>query len=162
MLIGICSDTHGRTDALRKGLAIFDAAGIDRMVHCGDVGGTEVFDLLVGRQAWFVWGNTDFPDAATRAYLQTVGLPIPSRPPLLLEWADKTLAVYHGHEGAFDHAGYHPEVDYVLHGHTHLRRDDRLGQTRFINPGALHRARVKSVATLDLTTDTLTFHELDG
>ena len=161
MLIGICSDSHGRAAALRQGLAIFDRAGVERIIHCGDVGGMEAFDLLVGRQAWFVWGNTDLPDAATRAYLETVGLALPPKPPLLLNWADKRIAVFHGHEAAFERCDGSARFDYVLHGHTHLRRDDRRGQVRFINPGALHRARVKTVATLDLTTDALTFCELD-
>lgn len=160
MLIGICSDTHGRTSTLRQALAVFDAAGVERLVHCGDVGGMDVFDLLAGRPVWFVWGNTDVPNAGIYAYLETVGLPVPPRPPLLLDWAGKRLAVFHGHEAAFERPDGLGRLDYVLHGHTHLRRDDRLGPVRIINPGALHRARVKTVATLDLTSDTLAFHEL--
>ena len=41
--------------------------------------------------------------------------------------------------------------DYLLQGHTHVPHDQRIGRTRLINPGALHRARTKTVATLDLT-----------
>jgi predicted phosphodiesterase len=47
--------------------------------------------------------------------------------------------------------------DYLLHGHTHVKRDERVGRTRVINPGALHRAREKTVAVLDTATDMLTF-----
>ena len=49
------------------------------------------------------------------------------------------------------------EHDYLLHGHTHVRRDERVGKVRIINPGALHRAREKTVAVLDTDTDRLTF-----
>jgi predicted phosphodiesterase len=47
--------------------------------------------------------------------------------------------------------------DYLLHGHSHLTRDERVGRTRIINPGALHRAREKTVALLDTATDALKF-----
>ncbi len=47
--------------------------------------------------------------------------------------------------------------DYLLQGHTHVRHDERIGKTRVINPGALHRAREKTVALLDTATDRLVF-----
>lgn len=49
------------------------------------------------------------------------------------------------------------EPDYLLYGHSHVA-DDRLdGATRWINPGALHRTAVPSVALLDLLADDLRF-----
>lgn len=160
MLVGICSDTHNHREMLRRALAIFDRAGVERVIHCGDVGGQLVFDELVGRQVWFVWGNTDVPSPGLRAYLQTVDLPTPSSVPLMLEWAGRSIAVFHGHEPDFRSAPQTLDVDYILCGHTHARRDQRLGRVRIINPGALHRARPRTVATLDLAADELTFHEV--
>ena len=40
--------------------------------------------------------------------------------------------------------------DFLFYGHTHVAEEHRTGPTRVINPGALHRARVKSVLVLDL------------
>ncbi|RLS46748.1 MAG: metallophosphoesterase, partial [Planctomycetota bacterium] len=48
-------------------------------------------------------------------------------------------------------------VDYLLHGHTHVCRDERHGATRIINPGALHRASEFTVALLDTDSDELQF-----
>jgi predicted phosphodiesterase len=48
-----------------------------------------------------------------------------------------------------------------LHGHTHVARDERLGPLRVINPGALQRAAVHTVATLDLRTDQVGFWRVD-
>jgi len=42
-----------------------------------------------------------------------------------------------------------------------VREDTRFGQTRLINPGALSRAAVKTVAILDVTLDELTFFQVD-
>ncbi len=161
MLLGICSDTHGRGLITRRAVALFDRLGVERIIHCGDVGGQAVFDELVGRSVRFVWGNTDSPDTGLLAYLQGVGIPAPDGVPLKLAWADRRIAVYHGHEPAFARAHRSTDVDYVLHGHTHVRRDDRMGAVRLINPGALHRARAKTVAMLDLATGALRFHVID-
>ena len=48
-------------------------------------------------------------------------------------------------------------VAYLCHGHTHATRDERLGPTRVINPGALFRARRHTVAVLDLARDEVSF-----
>ena len=95
-----------------------------------------------------------------RAYLRSVGLPEPDGVPLRLNWADKRIAVYHGHEPGFRQAPQALEVDYILHGHTHTQSDHRVGSVRVINPGALHRAAPCTVATLDLRSDALTVHEI--
>jgi predicted phosphodiesterase len=70
------------------------------------------------------------------------------------------ILVFHGHEPGFARALGTQGADYVLHGHTHVTRDERIGKTRIINPGALCRAAKKTVATLDLAADVLTFHDL--
>jgi putative phosphoesterase len=56
---------------------------------------------------------------------------------------------------------HRPPLDYVFHGHTHRRDDYREAGMRIINPGALHRAAVKTVALLDLSTDDLRFIEVN-
>ena len=160
MLLGILSDSHGEHRPVGEAMRLFDGLGVEYVIHCGDVGGTAVLDHFAGRRCGFVWGNMDLVNGGVRSYLNSVGLPPPSRPPLQLELDGKILWVFHGHERGFHKAVRAGEADYILHGHTHLARDERVGRTRVINPGALHRARPKTVATLDLTTDTLHFHEI--
>jgi len=161
LLIGILSDSHGRYPAVRRAIAHFDSLGVAYLIHCGDVGGTEVFDELAGRPCTFVWGNTDDPDNALDVYLKTVGLPVPAKVPVIVELGGKRFAVFHGHERSFRNAPYTMEVDYILHGHTHQPRDQRQNGTRIINPGALCRANPRTVATLETETDELTFHEIE-
>ena len=55
------------------------------------------------------------------------------------------------------------QFPYVCHGHTHRLRDDRIGDVRVINPGALNHPRNPrhpTIAVLDTATDTLTIHDL--
>ena len=160
MLIGILSDSHGRYRPVRRAVELFDRLGVEHVIHCGDIGGIPVFDELLGRPLTFVWGNMDFPDTAQFAYLETAGIRPPGDVPVLVTLGGKRFAVFHGHEQAFRRAVQELSVDYILHGHTHAARDERLGDVRIINPGALHRARRKTVATLDTAADALTFHTI--
>ena len=160
MLIGILSDSHGHARPVRAAVALFDRLGVEHIVHCGDIGGTDVLEELVGRRCTLVWGNTDFPAGGILAFAQAAGLPTPQPGPVQLSLDGKSIAVFHGHERGFEAACVSWEGDYLLHGHTHERRDERIGRTRIVNPGALHRARPKTVATLDTTPDELVFHEI--
>jgi putative phosphoesterase len=160
MLIGIMSDSHGRAHAVRAAVALFDQMGVAHIIHCGDVGGIEVFDELAGRDLTFVWGNTDFPAGGLLAYLHSVRIAVPDAAPVRLTLDGRSFAVFHGHEPGFEFAHDQLDVDYILHGHTHEQRDDRAASTRIINPGALHRAKRKTVATLDTADDVLTFHDI--
>ncbi len=160
LIVGILSDSHGDHGIVARAMALFDSLAVEHLIHCGDVGGQSVFDELVGRALTFVWGNTDYPPPILCAYVESVGFDLPSAEPTRVDLDGKRFAVFHGHEFGFDDAIGTLDVDYILHGHTHCQRDDRCGAQRIINPGALHRARRKTVATLDTATDQLTFHEI--
>lgn len=160
LLIGILSDSHNREVGVRRAVALFDSLGVGHIIHCGDIGGMGVFDHLIGRPCTFVWGNTDRLDRGLSEYLRSVGMELPTHIPTRIDLDGKRFAVYHGHEPGFDHALVNLEVDYILHGHSHRARDERIGSRRIINPGALYQARMKTVATLDTADDVLTFHEI--
>lgn len=172
MILGLLSDTHGQSERAANAIALLKEHGATAFVHCGDLCGEGVMESLAGERAWFVWGNCDLPDAGMRACAAGLGLPLPQGVPLRLEVDGRRLAVFHGHEREFGPvyrllagetatapAGFEG-VDYVLYGHTHVKNDLRLGSLRIINPGALHRAKPYTVATLDLQSDELQFHQV--
>lgn len=160
MLLGILSDSHGDVAAVRRALNIFDKLGVELLVHCGDVGGQDVFAEFVGRSFRFVWGNTDVPTHGLRAFLNSVALPLPESSPLMLLQGGMRIAVFHGHEPAFPTAHRHLKTNYIFHGHTHVARDENMGNVRVINPGALHRAPVKTVASLETESNKVQFHQI--
>ncbi|PIY60138.1 hypothetical protein COY95_03330, partial [Candidatus Woesearchaeota archaeon CG_4_10_14_0_8_um_filter_47_5] len=49
------------------------------------------------------------------------------------------------------------KYDYVLTGHTHEIRDEKIGSTRVINPGGHYYGNEGTVAVLDLNTDSVEF-----
>jgi putative phosphoesterase len=157
VLLGILSDTHGRREAARAGIELLRAGGAKFLIHCGDVGDEDIFDLLAGGDppAAFVWGNNDFDRQNLARYAMSIGvtcLDVSGS----LELDGKKIAVTHG-----DHGGLVRKVldaqdhDYLLVGHSHVPSDKRVGRVRVINPGALHRAAAKTVALLDLANDEL-------
>jgi uncharacterized protein len=160
MLIGILSDSHGDAAATAEAIRLLEARGAEHLVHCGDLCSEQVLDELAGHPCTFVWGNCDAPRPALRRYVERLGLAWPE-PPVILELAGKRIAVFHGHERSFAAAAERDDLDYVLYGHTHKYADRRIGRVRFINPGALYRARVKTVALLNLKNDRLDLLQLE-
>lgn len=133
-----------------------------------------MFEQFRGDRFSFVWGNTDIHDAPIEAEIAARGFTLPAVVPLRIRVGDASIAVYHGHEREFASiAGIFasmdtqrarqilPEVQYVLYGHTHEAADLRVGHLRLINPGALQRARVYTVATLDVQVGTVRFWRVD-
>ncbi len=161
MLLGVLSDSHGDAATTARAIAMLEARGATRLIHCGDICGDAVLSEFTGHPIVFVWGNCDAPSAATRRLVKALGLPWPEGP-VELEIAGRRIAVFHGHEPAFDAAVRDGQYHYVFHGHTHRFRDERVNGCRVINPGALHRAAVKTVALLNVDTDELAFIRVDN
>ncbi len=157
MILGILSDTHDHADAMAAGVAALRAAGAKFLLHCGDIGGAAMLDHLADLPAAVVWGNNDFDRAALQRHAQDLGL----------QWCGafgeltldgKRIALTHGDDSRLiDRIIKEQRHDYLFVGHSHVKADGRSGCVRTINPGALHRAKEKTVATLDLSSDMLRF-----
>lgn len=167
MLLGILSDTHGHVQRSAAAAQLLLEAGVESVVHCGDIGSEAVLVELasvfgpahVGVSA--VLGNVDWMADGLMAFPASTGVAVVGQR-AEVDLAGKRGVVLHGHEArALRNALHSGEYDYVFTGHTHVKQDERFGKTRLINPGAVYRAAEPSIATLDVTTDTLTFIALD-
>ena len=162
MVIGILSDSHDKIPALQAAIKVLLANGAQMLIHCGDLGGEQAIDCLAGHDAAFVWGNCDWDRRGLDEYARSVGVRCLGTGGCL-DLDGKRVCVTHGDEPpTIQRLLADPETNYLLMGHTHQRRDERVGHVRVINPGALHRANVKTVALLDLTNDRLTVLEVKG
>jgi hypothetical protein len=156
MRIGILSDTHGRLPTAKAAMELLVAAGCEMFIHCGDVGSRDILDLLAGLNSSFVFGNTDYDRDALAGYAETISVRCLQTGGTIL-CDGKKLAVTHGDEPDMLQELLAKNPDYLFTGHTHVAKDIQQGKTRWINPGALQRAPVKSVAVLDLANDRLEF-----
>lgn len=137
-VIGLISDTHGllRSD-------VFTAlAGVDLILHAGDVGGEDILDELAAiAPVHAVYGNTD-----------------PAGHPRLEARIDRdvdgvTIHVSHGHEVGSPTpekllAAY--EADVIVYGHTHKALIARHGERLVVNPGAAGPRRFHLLPTIGL------------
>ena len=156
-MIGIVSDTHGNRENALAALDVLHERGIETVIHCGDVGNIDVVSAFAGLDAWFVLGNVDRDfQSLSRSVSEVVG---PGRLAMThtIERGGKTFGICHGHTNALDRFIEADEVNYVVCGHTHKRRDERIGSLRVINPGALGglKRQSRSFAVLDEKSDRL-------
>ncbi len=118
MRIAVISDTHDRVPPQLPALI----AEADEIWHLGDVCHEFVLDELraIGPSMKVVRGNCD----SCMAWPLT----------LVLERANFKIQLVH-----IPPALAPPGTDLLLHGHTHVPRDEMVVATRFLNPGCLTR-----------------------
>lgn len=162
MIVGILSDTHGRADAANAAVKLLLEHGAQQLIHCGDVGDPAVLDAMTLVPATFVFGNNDWDRAALRRYASDLGITCGDNA-IELQLDGKRALLTHGDDaGLVQRAIDQQQVDYLMVGHSHRRHDERFGRLRLINPGALFRAREKTVALLDVASDVLQFLTVTG
>jgi putative phosphoesterase len=161
MRIGVLSDTHNNISNLLQALRLFQEEQITTLVHCGDMTNITTAQQMAGFDVIYVNGNMDNSAAAVNDTLwfmnpnsEVTGDVFSGR------LGGVKIGATHGHRpGKLDkliHSGGHA---FVFTGHTHRRRDERIGKTRVINPGALGGARYepRGVAIVDLDQDDVRF-----
>ncbi|MHC4295349.1 MAG: metallophosphoesterase family protein [Planctomycetota bacterium] len=168
MKIGLISDSHGRAKRLCAALRELVERGVDVIVHCGDIGGTECIELLADAapQAYAVTGNMDRGIDALRQVAGDTGVNFATEVLEVPLGDGRSLGVTHGNDprilGELIAAG---QFCYICHGHTHRFRDEWMGGIRVINPGALAHPRYPrhpTAAVLDTDTDALQCIDLTG
>jgi putative phosphoesterase len=124
MLVGLVSDTH----SLIRPEVFTALAGVDLILHAGDVGGSNVLvELGAIAPIQAVYGNTDGPGDPNL------------RGRLLIDVDGLSIHVSHGHEVGSPTpekllARY--DADVIVFGHTHKPLVERSGSRLVVNPGA--------------------------
>jgi putative phosphoesterase len=130
MLVGILSDTHDMLDAVRDAVDLFQARGVDAVIHGGDIVAPFCLKILVntGLPVHGVFGNND----GERAGLARL-LPALTDGPLDVELGGRRFRVIHDLASLGANGG--EGADVVLSGHTHRVLNERRGDALFLNPG---------------------------
>jgi hypothetical protein len=148
-MIGVVSNSTGRADSLATAVEVFHASGVQTVVHCGDIGGRHVLDVLKGFDALFVWGDRDTDRMGLMRYGRNLGL---SCLGLFgdFEYDDKRIVVTHGDDWKLvKKLCEEQQYDYVLCGHELGAEDRIVGRTRVLNPGSLYGGAAKSAMLFD-------------
>ena len=156
-MIGIISDTHENEEATKKAVKIFRDKNAEFAVHCGDIISPAMLEHFKGLKMKSVFGNNDGEKEGLNKMAQELGFG-EIKEELEFEHKGKKFYVYHGiNEEKLDSIIQSNKYDYVLTGHTHIKKDGKAGGTRVINPGALFRIYPYTIAMLDAEKDELEF-----
>ncbi len=162
MKIGIVSDTHDNFGNLEVALGLLRLEEVVTLLHCGDVCRPHIVIQMSDFDTWIAQGNMDRYTGMAQTVEEVFGTG-------RLAWVHKpvldgySIAMIHGdNEEALNNLISSGQYDYVFHGHTHRRRDQLIGRTRVINPGALGGTYRQSYSfcILDLKTGESRFIEL--
>ena len=150
MRVGIVSDTHGHVALTRNAVRMFESLEVEHVLHCGDIGSTDIEALFTQWPTDIVFGNSDTEQKPLRAAIKAAGLTCQG------EFGDfelegSRIALVHSHDrrrfaGAVGSGRY----DIVCYGHTHVAEIAQREDTLLINPGAVFRANPHTVALLVL------------
>lgn len=141
--IGIISDTHGllRPEALRC------LAGVDHIVHGGDIGNPDIITSL----------RRIAPVTAIRGNVDTAGWANEFPATEMVRLAGRSIFILHDLKDLRidPHA---LGIDAVVSGHSHVPKLETVDGVLFLNPGSAGRRRFKlpiTLATIDVTADGL-------
>lgn len=142
MRVGIVSDTHG----LLRSELFHVFAGVDHILHAGDVGPADLLtELEAIAPVTAVWGNTD-------------GWEVRKRVPEIaeVELDGVSVVVLHGMQlgspTAERAAAAYPDAGLLVFGHSHKAIIRQVGTTLAVNPGSAGPVRFRDPITCALAT----------
>jgi uncharacterized protein len=137
MLIGVISDTHG----LLRPEALTALAGVEHILHAGDVGDIGILEALRGIA----------PVTAIRGNIDTEGACAELPATEMVEVGGKTFYLVHAIKD-LDISPKAAGVDVVVYGHSHKAAVERRGEVLYLNPGSAGPRRFQLPVTLALVT----------
>jgi putative phosphoesterase len=153
-VLGVLSDIHRQVAAGQRAIDLLKREGATRLVYLGDAESERVIDLFAGEACSLCLGNCD--DDALGEYARFIGLDMhPEGSVLEVDGVD--VAFTHGHHQTLVERMLRAGPGFLLHGHTHVRCDERSGRTRIVNPGAFVRVDRPTVALVTPARDEVRF-----
>jgi uncharacterized protein len=151
--LALIADTHiypsGQRSIPEPVLDLFDRAGVDRVIHAGDIACAPVLDQLATiAPVIAVRGNNDDGD---------FGRSLPHM--VEMQVGQRLVRLIHGDGGRSARAvatDVAPGADCVIYGHSHIPKVERAGDAILVNPGSPNDRRWHphfGVGFLEVTPD---------
>lgn len=160
MKIGVMSDTHDNLSNTIYVLNTFRGECIETIIHCGDLASLEMVSHFSGFRVIYTSGNMDYVSGTIKKrFLKLnqsnfVGMTFRGK------IDGVPIAATHSHiSGKVMELVREGKYQWIFHGHTHERRDERIGSVRIVNPGALGGLSKgeRSFCIVDLAADKVEF-----
>ena len=159
-MIGVISDTHDNVLNIKKAVELFKQNNVSFVIHLGDIVAPATVKFFSGLKMKFIIGNCDGDVEMLKKRIEEINSEFLGRI-AELEVEGKKIAAYHGNNAEIlSKLIQSNKYDYVLHGHTHQTRDEVIGNTRVINPGAHYFMGENTVVLLDVENNEVKFVKL--
>ncbi len=161
MKIAIISDTHDNVPAVLEIIEKIKQERVDLTIHLGDIVSPATAKLFKDLKVVFIRGNCD----GDIRNLEQVA--IDNKQLFVHEFETsidgKKLFAIHGHQAALlDEAIKSGRYKYVLHGHTHKIRMEKINDTLILNPGAHYYMSKGGIIILDTSNDNYKYIPITG
>lgn len=159
-MIGLISDTHDNVEDVKKAVEIFQKHNVDFVLHLGDVVSPATIKFFNGVVLKVIKGNCDGDIEHIKKMLSNINGEYLGEEHEFRLGGKKIYATHGIDEKKLGEITRSGKYDYVLHGHTHFKRDDKVKKCRVINPGAHYYGTEHTIALFDPKTDKLEFISL--
>jgi putative phosphoesterase len=158
MKIGLISDTHDNVVNILKAVKIFKTAGVDFVIHLGDIVAPATLQYFKGLKMKVITGNCDGDLVLTEQRCKELGFDYLGA---FAQLSIEGKKIYLMHRDPSKEA---PEkigkYDYIFHGHTHVRRDEMIKKTHIVNPGAHYYKTEGTIAIVDMAKGDVKFEKV--
>ena len=161
MRIGIISDTHDNVYAVLEIIEKLKEIKPDLLIHLGDIISPATADMFKDFKTVFIRGNNDGD------INQLEGIAMKNKQLFVNEFETnidgKKLLAMHGHRSAWlQEMIKSGRYRYVLYGHTHQVRMEKINNTIVLNPGGHYYMSQGGIILLDTSNDKYDYIPISG
>ncbi|MCL6500516.1 MAG: metallophosphoesterase [Candidatus Pacearchaeota archaeon] len=156
MKIGVIGDTHDNIPNIQKAVKIFKRKKVNFVIHTGDIISPSTVDYFKGLHLIFVQGNCDGDVEKIKEKVTEIGGKFFIGGFGEMEIGGKKIAITHKPTVIETILG--AKYNYILYGHTHEQKVEKIGNVTLINPGSHYLGSNKKencIVILDLLKNSI-------
>jgi len=136
MFIGVVSDTHNNHKNIEKIIDLFNEERVIFVFHTGDISNAKSLEKFsaLNCKLMGVYGNNDRNEMGLDEVSDRYSFEF-QEPPKFIKIENRNIAIFHEPEKIDEFINQNPDIDIVLHGHTHRYRNEIKNETLIFNPG---------------------------
>ena len=136
MLIGVVSDTHNNLKNIEEIITLFNKKRVNFVIHTGDISNAKSLERFSSLKCKLigVYGNNDRNEVGLDKVSVKHSFEF-QEPPKCIKIGNRKIAIFHEPEQIDDFISQNPNIDIVLHGHTHRYRNEINHGALIFNPG---------------------------
>lgn len=134
MKIGVIGDTHDNIPNIKKAVRLFKRKKVNFVIHAGDIISPKTVSFFKGLNMIFVQGNCDGDPEKLKEKITEIGGKFFIGGFGEMDIGGKKFAITHKPTVIETILG--AKYNYIIYGHTHEKKVEKIGNVIVINPGS--------------------------